>query len=68
MVMNYFIDRILETGSTRADFQSNGILSLTIEIWKRWARPGANSSATSFSGLPGMLSDPVALCWVDVLQ
>ena len=46
---------------TRADFQSNGIFPLSIEIWKRWAKPGANSSVASFSSLPGMLSGPVAL-------
>ena len=46
---------------TRADFQSNGILPLSIEIWRIWARPGANSSAASFSNLQGMLSGPVAL-------
>ena len=46
---------------TRADFQSSGIFPSSIEIWKRWARPGANSSAASFSNLPGMLSGPVAL-------
>ena len=46
---------------TRADFQSSGIVPLAIEIWKRWARPEANSSAASFSNLPGMLSGPVAL-------
>ena len=38
-----------------------GFFPLSIEIWKRWARPGANSSAASFSSLPGMLSGPVAL-------
>ena len=49
------------TGGTRSDFQSNGILPLSIEIWKRWARPGDSSSAASFRNLPGMLSGPVAL-------
>ena len=41
-------------GVTRADFQSNLILPLSIEIWKRWARLGDSSSAASFSKHPGM--------------
>lgn len=51
----------LKTGVTMADFHFNEILSLLIEIWKRWARPRANSSAASFKSVPWMLSGPVAL-------
>ena len=47
----------LKTGMTMADFESNRIVPLSIEIWKRWARPGANSSAMLFClllGPPGL--------------
>ena len=46
---------------TKADFQYNGILPLSIKIRKRWASPRANSSVASYSNLPGMLFGPVAL-------
>ena len=46
---------------TRADFQSCGILPLSMDIWNRCDRPGASSSVASLSNLLGLLSGQVAL-------
>lgn len=48
-------------GLTRASVQSDVILPRSMEIWNRWMRPGASSSAASLRSLPGILSGPDAL-------
>jgi hypothetical protein len=54
----------LNTGATRAVFQSEGILLWLVDAWNINVSAGVISLAVSFSRRAGILSGPVALCVV----